>query len=57
MIEHNPRLVAARLASVLEPMLGSDLPVRLRGWDGSTVGPAGTHRRARSCVTGGPCDG
>lgn len=35
-----PRTVAARLADVVEGMLG-DLPMRIRGWDGSQAGPAG----------------
>lgn len=32
---------AAALASVLEPLFGGELPVRLRAWDGSEVGPLG----------------
>ncbi len=31
--------VAARLASLLAPVLGGDLPVGLRAWDGSVAGP------------------
>lgn len=31
--------VAARLAAVVEPLFGGDLPVRLRAWDGSEAGP------------------
>lgn len=44
--------VASRLAPLLTRILGADLPVQVRAWDGSTVGPAGTpvfvirHRRA-----------
>jgi cyclopropane-fatty-acyl-phospholipid synthase len=34
------RGVAGRLAVVMESMLGVDLPLRLRGWDGSESGPA-----------------
>lgn len=34
------RTVAGRLADVVEGVLG-DLPVRIRGWDGSETGPAG----------------
>jgi cyclopropane-fatty-acyl-phospholipid synthase len=32
--------VAARLAEAAAPFVGGDLPVRLRAWDGSEVGPA-----------------
>jgi cyclopropane-fatty-acyl-phospholipid synthase len=32
--------VAPRLARLFERLLGGPLPVRLRAWDGSTVGPA-----------------
>ncbi len=32
--------VAPRLAESLRPFIGGDLPVRLRVWDGSEVGPA-----------------
>ena len=36
------RTVADRLAEALGAVLGTtDLPVRLRGWDGSITGPAG----------------
>src|SRR4051812_25267211 len=31
---------AARLAALLEPLFGGDLPIRIRAWDGSEVGPA-----------------
>ncbi|MFP5252342.1 MAG: class I SAM-dependent methyltransferase [Actinomycetes bacterium] len=34
-----PEGVAARLAEVVAPLCGGALPVRLRGWDGSAVGP------------------
>lgn len=34
-----PDGVAARLAAVVAPLFGGDLPVRLRGWDGSAAGP------------------
>ena len=30
--------VAAKLAAILEPVVGGDLPVRLRAWDGSEAG-------------------
>ncbi|WP_240937967.1 cyclopropane-fatty-acyl-phospholipid synthase family protein [Nocardioides sp. JQ2195] len=33
--------VAGRLADTLRPIVGGDLPVRLRAWDGSESGPAG----------------
>ena len=33
--------VAERLAGILEPLVGGDLPVRLTAWDGSAAGPAG----------------
>ena len=36
------RGVARRLAQVLEPVMGKDLPVQIRAWDGSIVGPSGT---------------
>jgi cyclopropane-fatty-acyl-phospholipid synthase len=32
--------VAERLVPLLERLLGGDLPIRVRGWDGSEVGPA-----------------
>lgn len=32
--------IAARLARVLSPVVGGDLPVRLTAWDGSSAGPA-----------------
>jgi cyclopropane-fatty-acyl-phospholipid synthase len=32
--------VAAVLAAAVEPLVGGDLPVRLRAWDGSEAGPA-----------------
>ncbi|RKT77100.1 cyclopropane-fatty-acyl-phospholipid synthase [Terracoccus luteus] len=32
--------VAARLAGLVEPLFGGDLPLRLRAWDGSVYGPA-----------------
>jgi cyclopropane-fatty-acyl-phospholipid synthase len=32
--------VAERLASFVTPMFGGELPIALRGWDGSQVGPA-----------------
>jgi cyclopropane-fatty-acyl-phospholipid synthase len=35
------RGIAPRLASALERLLGSPLPVRLEGWDGSQAGPEG----------------
>ncbi|GAA1907496.1 cyclopropane-fatty-acyl-phospholipid synthase family protein [Nocardioides lentus] len=35
------RPVADLLASALEPFVGGELPVRLRGWDGSEAGPVG----------------
>ncbi len=35
-----PGGVARRLAEALEPLVGGDLPVRLRAWDGSEAGPA-----------------
>ncbi|PZA18876.1 SAM-dependent methyltransferase, partial [Modestobacter versicolor] len=36
------KTVADRLAEALGAVLGtSELPVRLRGWDGSIAGPAG----------------
>ena len=31
---------AARLAALVEPMFGGTLPIRIRAWDGSEVGPA-----------------
>lgn len=37
--QHWPDGVAARLATVVEPLCGGELPVRLRGWDGSAAGP------------------
>lgn len=33
--------VASALASLMRPLVGSELPVRLRAWDGSEAGPAG----------------
>jgi cyclopropane-fatty-acyl-phospholipid synthase len=33
--------VAPRLAAVVRPLFGGDLPVRLRAWDGSETGPLG----------------
>ncbi|MDE9366182.1 cyclopropane-fatty-acyl-phospholipid synthase [Luteipulveratus sp. YIM 133132] len=33
--------VAPRLAELLAPLAGGELPVRIRAWDGSTAGPAG----------------
>jgi cyclopropane-fatty-acyl-phospholipid synthase len=45
-------VVASRLAGLVEQSLGSPLPLRLRGWDGSETGPPGgpvvvvRHRRA-----------
>ncbi|HEX7354977.1 MAG TPA: cyclopropane-fatty-acyl-phospholipid synthase family protein [Mycobacteriales bacterium] len=47
-----PGGVASRLRPLLEPLFGGDLPIRIRAWDGSEVGPAGAptaviaHRRA-----------
>jgi cyclopropane-fatty-acyl-phospholipid synthase len=44
--------IAARLAPLLEPLFGGALPVRIRAWDGSEIGPADgptvviAHRRA-----------
>jgi cyclopropane-fatty-acyl-phospholipid synthase len=44
--------VAAKLSALLTPLLGAELPVRIRAWDGSEAGPAGapllhvTSRRA-----------
>jgi cyclopropane-fatty-acyl-phospholipid synthase len=36
------RTVADRLAKALGAVLGTtELPLRLRGWDGSVAGPAG----------------
>jgi cyclopropane-fatty-acyl-phospholipid synthase len=32
--------VAHRLAALLEPLFGGSLPIRIRAWDGSEVGPA-----------------
>ncbi len=32
--------VATRLAAILEPFVGGEIPVRLRAWDGSEAGPA-----------------
>ncbi|MGQ0844167.1 MAG: class I SAM-dependent methyltransferase [Sporichthyaceae bacterium] len=32
--------VAPRLARLIEPLFGGSLPVRIRAWDGSEVGPA-----------------
>jgi cyclopropane-fatty-acyl-phospholipid synthase len=32
--------VAHRLAALLEPLFGGSLPIRIRAWDGSQVGPA-----------------
>ena len=32
--------VADRLASLVTPLFGGELPIALRGWDGSQVGPA-----------------
>ncbi len=32
--------VAARLAPLLEPLFGGELPIRVTAWDGSSVGPA-----------------
>jgi cyclopropane-fatty-acyl-phospholipid synthase len=34
--------VAERLSSFVTPMFGGELPIALRGWDGSQVGPADT---------------
>ena len=34
--------IADRLATLLEPLFGGQLPIRLRAWDGSETGPAGT---------------
>jgi cyclopropane-fatty-acyl-phospholipid synthase len=33
--------VASRLAPLLERLIGGDLPVRIRAWDGTEVGPVG----------------
>nr|WP_245880768.1 cyclopropane-fatty-acyl-phospholipid synthase family protein [Streptomyces zhaozhouensis] len=44
--------VASRLSTLIEQLLGSPLPLRLRAWDGSEAGPTGgpvlvvRHRRA-----------
>ncbi|MCW2523182.1 MAG: cfa [Frankiales bacterium] len=35
---------ASRLAALLTPLLGGELPVRLRAWDGSEAGPADAPR-------------
>ncbi|MBG6181056.1 cyclopropane-fatty-acyl-phospholipid synthase family protein [Arthrobacter sp. CAN_A1] len=32
--------IAGKLARILEPIVGGDLPVHLRAWDGSTAGPS-----------------
>ncbi|NMM84265.1 SAM-dependent methyltransferase [Rhodococcus sp. SRB_17] len=32
--------VAARLAELIEPLVGGELPVRLTAWDGSSAGPS-----------------
>lgn len=32
--------IAGKLARILEPIVGGELPVHLRAWDGSTAGPA-----------------
>ncbi|MGZ4534411.1 MAG: class I SAM-dependent methyltransferase [Nocardioidaceae bacterium] len=34
--------VAAALAAVVTPLFGGELPLRIRAWDGSQAGPAGT---------------
>ncbi|RYP87185.1 class I SAM-dependent methyltransferase [Nocardioides guangzhouensis] len=36
--------VAERLAAAVEPLVGGEIPVRLRAWDGSEAGPAGAPR-------------
>ena len=33
--------IAGKLARILEPIVGGELPVKLRAWDGSTAGPEG----------------
>src|SRR6478735_163279 len=35
-----PNGIAARLAAVVEPLFGGQLPVRLKAWDGTVAGPA-----------------
>lgn len=32
--------IAPKLAGLVQPLLGTDLPVRIRAWDGSEAGPA-----------------
>ncbi|MDQ1718686.1 MAG: cyclopropane-fatty-acyl-phospholipid synthase [Pseudonocardiales bacterium] len=32
--------VARKLAQLISPLLGGELPVRIRAWDGSETGPA-----------------
>ncbi|MHA7295270.1 class I SAM-dependent methyltransferase [Arthrobacter sp. HLT1-21] len=34
------RGIAGKLARILEPIVGGELPVHLRAWDGSTAGPS-----------------
>ena len=34
-----PPTVAARIAALIEPLAGGELPVQLTAWDGSTAGP------------------
>src|SRR5258708_15839714 len=44
--------VASRLAPLVDRILGGDVPIRVRAWDGSSIGPRGAptfvikHRRA-----------
>ncbi|MBP2217247.1 cyclopropane-fatty-acyl-phospholipid synthase family protein [Arthrobacter sp. CAN_C5] len=33
--------IAGRIARILDPIVGGELPVHLRAWDGSTAGPIG----------------
>ncbi|HEX2904625.1 MAG TPA: hypothetical protein VHO01_14320, partial [Jatrophihabitans sp.] len=33
--------IARKLADLMHPLVGGELPVRIRAWDGSEAGPAG----------------
>ena len=33
--------VASRLAPLVDRILGGDVPIRVRAWDGSSIGPKG----------------
>jgi cyclopropane-fatty-acyl-phospholipid synthase len=38
--QSHPTGVAGRLSRIIEPLFGSSLPIRIRAWDGSEVGPS-----------------